>query len=355
MKRPMKRTGVIIAYMVLAACGRSNSDQATSTVTDLSNGVFIVNQGAYLPSPTGTPAGGISFLSRPSSQVTVNLYGSANTGRNLGDNVAHMARIGSRCYVSLAGSNRIEITDSRLFQSLGTIGNLNVPTFCLPLDSTKAYVTEYNSLTSGTGGSVAVVSLTNRTILGRITTGPFPRKLVRIGNNVYVQYGTNSTTPGQNVLTVINTLTDQAVNNLATPLVGAVDMIDGGNNTLWLALQGSPNRVVRVNVTSGAIDLSIPVQGTFALRINLLALNDTGTILYVATSAGVQAITLATQQVQTISTRSFFAIGFDPLGRLLYCGTDLGAATPGSILRYTPANALQDTQQVGARPCAFVF
>jgi hypothetical protein len=341
----------ICLFVLLASCSRRNSDEASNAIVDLSNGVFIVNQGAYLSTPAGTPTGSISFFGRGSGQLTNDLFGNANSGRALGDNVTHMARVGARFYMCVATTNRMEIVDTRLFQSIGTITNLNVPSFCLALDTTKAYVTEYVSLTSGTNGTVAIVNLTNRSVVGRIATGPFPRKMVRVGNSVYVQYSTSAGMPN---LTVINTANDQAVNTLSTNLAGAVDMIDGGNNTLWVALQGMPNRVVRVNVNTGVIDLSIPVAGALPLRVNALALNDAGTVLYVITSAGLQAITLATQQVQTISPRAFFSVGFDALGRVLYCGTDFGTAR-ASVLRYTPANNFQDSLRVGVRPGLFVF
>lgn len=357
LNKPRRRFSVLakLAFWVVlmgTSCSKGgDSTSLSNSVVDLNNGVFVVNQGAYLSYPGVASTGTITFFNKSNASLTQDLFNRINS-RALGDNILHMAKGNKRFYITVANQNRIEVADSGSFASSAIISGLNVPSFCLPFSSTKAYVTEYNSLTSGANGSVAVVNLTTQTVTSRLDTGPFPRKIIAIGNLLYVQYSTSVTSP---TLTVINTANDQLVNNLSTSLVGATDMITDGNGKLWVALQGSPAHLVRVNASTGAIEITIDMPGNFTAQINALALNDVGTKIYALTTTGVYEVVIATQAITLISGKKYNAIGYDPIQNLIYCGTDNGTLA-ASAYRYSGSTRnFNDSIKVGVKPNLFLL
>ncbi len=247
---------VIIFYSLsLLGCSNKSADEVLTPTVNIGNGAFIPN----------LTSGSITYVPRATGNLLPNVYQTVNN-RALGEPV-HMARQGERIYIALQDQNRLEVVNARTFRSEVSITGLNTPVFILPISDTKLYVAETNAnLGAGLAGTIAVVNLSSNTVnTTRIAAGgPSPRKLVRIGSNVYVQYATTPTSPN---LTVVNTNTDAGTPlNLALPR--AVDAIADAQGFLWVALRGDlpggstlrdAGTVVRVNVTTVAIERTLPL------------------------------------------------------------------------------------------------
>ena len=136
------------------------------------HGVFIVNEGAF------PNAGSISFYNITKDSVIRSALGSS-----LGWITPNDARVvGARLYVVVNGNNVIQVRNAETFQRIDSIAMPagSSPGYITVVDSTKAYVANYN-------GTVSIINLTQRSVTQ--TSGPvvaFPGGITYNGGKVYV-------------------------------------------------------------------------------------------------------------------------------------------------------------------------
>ena len=214
------------SLLVLAALASCNPNKETATPAT-SQAVYIVNEGGFQKSN-----GSISRYDPTTKALTADVFQAAN-GRGLGDVVQNFVVRGSRGYLVVNGSKKVEVVSLPDFKSVATVRGLVQPRYLLPVSDTRAYVTQWGD-SHGTSASVKVLNLTTNTIVDSITVGAQPERLVLAGGKVFVaNYG------GKTV-SVIDPATNRVSNTLTVgdaPNSLALDK----NNRLWILCGGQVN------------------------------------------------------------------------------------------------------------------
>lgn len=165
-------------------CGNRNGDYST--------GIFVVNEGGF--GGTGT----ITWHNPATGETVQDIFGAENCGASLGQFVQSLAFHNDKGYIVVNGANKIVVVDARTFEFLDTIGGLALPRFFQQsfVNPNQAYVSQWGA--DGVSGSLAVIDLTNNTVVKTIPTGSGPEKMFALNSDVlYVAnsggYGVDST------------------------------------------------------------------------------------------------------------------------------------------------------------------
>ena len=138
------------------------------------NGVYILNEGNF-----GSNKASLDYYDYATGVYRKNLYGQANPGAALGlGDVGNNIKIyGSKLYVVVNGSNKLEILDVKANRKLAQvdISNCRYVSFY----KNKAYVTSYD-------GFVSVIDTASFKIDHQITVGRQPEEMAVVGNKLYV-------------------------------------------------------------------------------------------------------------------------------------------------------------------------
>jgi YVTN family beta-propeller protein len=358
MKKLFLTLGIVSSFL-FTACEKEKDDETPApppVTSDQLHGVFVVNEG-----PFGSGTGRISYLSSDGSYFNEDLYHAANSPATLGDLVQSMSIYNLRGYIVVNNSFKIEVVDMRDFKSAGTITGFSSPRYFLPVNPSKAYVSDWSSNT------IKIVNLNTLTVTGTIPAGDGPEQMIMTNNKVYVcntgGFGLDSTVtvidPASDV--VINTLTvgfnpgSFCKTNTGDVLVlcsGTMgpDYIGGNSDDL-------PSYLVKINTSTDAVD-TVMSFGQFFHPVKMIPNADL-TKLYTLYSNSiyggtVKLIDTVSQTISPVVDEYFYGLGIDPSNGNIYGGRyDFTANC--YMVRYTSGGALIDSMQVGIGPNSFVF
>jgi YVTN family beta-propeller protein len=350
----------MLLMMIMAgfsACKKDNPPDPVPPAGSLS-GIFIVNEGAF-----GSSNGSISFLNRTSGQLTEDLFMQVNS-RPLGDVVQSMHVFNGRGYIVVNNSQKIEVVDMKDFKSVGVITGITSPRYFMPVNDSKAYVTDWST------NSVAVVDLAVLAVVKWVTTGNGPEQMVLHNGKAYIAnsggFGLDST------VTVIDVATDNVAN---THIVGVNpnSMVVDANNLIWVLCGGSTGpdfipgtaddiggELSRIRPQTNSVDARFlftqfdhPFKMTSGFGASVLYFLSglsgyTGAVFSMdVSSIGVPTVPLVSQE--------FYGLGIDPVN-----GQILGASVPGFsqkgyMVRHSSGGAKIDSVLVGIAPNGFSF
>lgn len=197
----------------------------TPSATDMSKGVYIVNEGTFM-----TNNGSITYFDPNTGEIVNGVFESANN-RALGDVVQSFSIVGDTCgYIVVNGSAKLEIVSLKNFKTNTPPIAVAYPRFFLQTGSEKGY------LSSGSmQGTIYVINLSSRTIEDSIVVGYGPEAMLMRNNKVVVAnsggWSVDST------LSIIDVETDAVT---ATVQVGKVpiDMVYDMEGYLWVYCKG---------------------------------------------------------------------------------------------------------------------
>ena len=343
------------AALTLLACDSDNETPLPVTIP--TNSVLVVNEGNFQKGNAD-----ISVAGRSSGSV---LYKTAFMDANktaLGDVAQSLTIEGSRAYVVLNNSNKLQVVSLPHFESVAAIEGLKLPRYFTAVSASKGYVTETVDY-KGNNGQVSVIDLNTNSVTKTITVGLQPEQLALSGSRLYV---TNS---GGNTVTVINTATDavegtipvgDSPNSVEVDRAGNVWVLSGGKvvyNADYTAIDYSLT-------TKGRLSMIVPGQLTATSREmdtntsspSHLTINGSRSQLYYTYKGGVYtlAITDAALPTTPIIRRKFYGLGVDPQDGTIYGG--IGSFTAADkVIRYRTTGAPIDSFTVGIGPNGFVF
>ncbi len=154
--------------------------KTTIPVTDSFDGAFILNRGNK--DANNASIGYYDFTTN--ALLYENIYPEANGGSDLGDSAEELLIYGSKLYVTVYGSNRIVVLDTRgkLIKSLEPTDEQGVPVDprCMTADDGKVYVSYFSN------HAVAVLDTVSLEIQNKVSVGRFPEKLAIANNKIYV-------------------------------------------------------------------------------------------------------------------------------------------------------------------------
>jgi DNA-binding beta-propeller fold protein YncE len=316
-------------------------------------GVLITNEG---PFKTGT--GTIDFWDREKAVVTNDVFGTNNSGAQLGNIVQSVNVIGGKAYVVVNNSGKVEITDVKTFKSVGKLEGFDQPRYILDVDGKKAYLTQWGK--DGLAGSIKVIDLATNTISKTIETCPGPEKMLKVGTKIYVTCSGGPINDSR--IMIIDIATDK--------LDKFLDMKDDNFNpnslqvdatgAVWVLCRGkldanykpiTPAKIVRI--VNGEVNATVTTTNGAAN----LCINKAGTKLFYTTGTDVMTWDVNNQQVAVSSFAkiSAYNIGIDPKTNFLYIADPKDYISKGEVLIYNPNGVLDKKFTAGVIPSGFWF
>jgi YVTN family beta-propeller protein len=350
MKKNLRKIGMFaLAITVLSSCKKDNIDDIY-VAGNYEDGYFVTNEGNF-----GTGNGSISFVDEYGA-VENDVFASINSFA-LGDVVQSMNIIGSRAYILVNGSSKIEVASVDSMYSVATIDAVS-PRYIAKVNDNKAYVTDW-----GING-VQVIDLLTNTISSTIACGTGPEGITVANGFAYVcnvgGWGLDNT------VSVINTTTDAVEttlivgdkpNSVVVDVNGAVWVLTGGFTEYdddWNVVSETAGNLVKI--------VNNTIEETYAFAVGNhpqdLVIDDAGTTLYYSDgswSKAVYAFDVNDTELPTTALidKSFYGLGVH--GGYVY-GTDAVDFTQsGWSYKYTADGTIIDSVQVGIIPGGYCF
>ncbi|ALW84613.1 hypothetical protein AUC43_05645 [Hymenobacter sedentarius] len=346
----------LAALAVLAAC---DPQRATDTPAPAATtGVFILSEGQF-----GAGDGAVSVFDKATKAVTLDAFGSANNGAKLGDVVQNMGVQGSRGYIVVNASKKIEVVNLPDFKTAGTIAGLDQPRYFTSTSATRGYVTEWRGPYTGyLPGVLSILDLGTNTVASRVTVGRNPEQPLALGGRIYVPNSLDNT------ISVI----DEASGTLSSTITvadGPSNMVADKDGNIWVLCSGfvtylsappytarvSNGALVRFSPGSPATQfkLTFPAtSGPSKLRINLAK----DQLYYSFGGAEYQMSTAATAlPTAPFIRRSFSGFAIDPRDNTVFGGISPSYNSNGRFIRYQASGAAIDSFDVKVGPNGFLF
>ena len=347
----------LAALVLLASC-----DPKKEIITEpipATTAVYVLSEGQF-----GAGDGAVSVFDRTVKTLTVDAFGSANNGAKLGDVVQSMGVQGSKGYVVVNASGKIEVVSLPDFKTAGTIAGLDQPRYFTSTSATRGYVTEWRGPYTGyLPGVLSILNLSTNTVSSRVTVGRNPEQLLALGGKIYVPNSLDNT------VSVI----DEATGTLASTITvadGPGSMVADKDGNVWVLCSGfvtylsvppytatrvSNGTLVRFSPASPATQFKLTFPGTGSpeqLRISPAK----DQLYYHFGAAEYQLSTSATALPTTpFLRRSFSGFGIDPRDNTIYGAVAPSYSSNGRFVRYQPSGAPIDSFTVKVGPNGFVF
>jgi hypothetical protein len=318
------------------------------------SGIFITNEGQF---PSG--AGTVSFYNRTTKTVSNDIFQKVN-GYPLGSVVQSMNLYNGKAYIVVNTANKVEVVTAGDFKSAGSITGFTQPRYFLPINASKAYVSEWGD--GGSKGAVRVINLANNTISNSIPTGLGAENMVKYNDFVYVTC--NGGFGKDSIVTVINAVKDTVFKKIVVgPNPGYIQM--DANGKIWVLCKGQYNTVTYAIEKAGKLVRINPanntVEQTFAFSTasspDNLSLNAAKTKLFYNFNGAVYAqdITAGTLSATPLINKRFYGLGIDPVTDNIFGADPKDYTNAGYVFRYTPAGVAIDSLKVGVVPGGFFF
>ena len=220
-----------------------------------SEGVLIANEGSF-----GAGNGSISYFDNDKKDVTNKLFNTVNN-LPLGDVVQSVYRGETNTYICVNASNKVEVVNSKTFETIATISNLPLPRYAVEKDG-KLYVSCW-----GNGGQVKIIDVASNSVTDSIMVGTGPEAVVIIENNLYVA---NS---GGFALDSTITIVDLSNNSVSSIDLGAYNpssmTVNADNNLCilakgnviydanWTPIGHNPSKLITISATANTISTTV--------------------------------------------------------------------------------------------------
>lgn len=210
----------------------------TATVIIEDNDDFPYENG-FLIANRGEIAGGIgtvSFVNADFSEVSNNIYQLVNPGSDLGNSIHSIGFTDEFAYIISRGSNRITVVNRFTFEEVAIIeGGLNNPRHFKAIGD-KAYVSNQGVDSNLTDDYIAVIDLTQNTVIDTISVAHSPEKLEINETILYVTHQGTVLQPN-NIVSIIDSTTDTIIDTLEVGEIPSSIQLDGQGN-LWVLSRG---------------------------------------------------------------------------------------------------------------------
>lgn len=316
--------------------------------------IIIVNEGNF-----GQGNGSLSLYDRATDRVENNVFTQVNDGRSPEASVQSVTLADGTAFIVCNTTDKIEIADAATLEAIRA--PLEDPGLVSPrylaVSGNKAYVSVWGPFDNNfalTESKVAVIDLSDYSIIRYIDVAPGPEGIIAVDNQVFVA---NSFS---NVITVIDTNTDEVTEEII--LEGSPRLLALDNNELWASVTGASSQFVQINPTNNSVSETISVAGSnsngkFVINQSQSTIYFIGAEPFPSTVTTVQKLDLddASGYETLISGDNFYGIGSDPLTNDILVGNSNAFQGEGTVLRYDTEGQLLDTYAVGIGPNGFVF
>ena len=339
---------ILIVAFAVPGCVQDPTSVLPVAPTPSAKGVYIVNEGTW-----GRGNASLTYYDLESFSAYTDVFSAVN-GRNLGDVGNQMVIRGSRGYVVVNNSDRIEVLDLATNTSLGTISvgaGMSPRQMAFVNDSLGLVTALYDN-------SVLLLNLGTYSVEGRIPVGANPEGLVVTSGKAYVA---NSGFGSGRTLSIID-LGSRLV--IKTVTVGdnpsAVALSGGGE--IYVLCGGFYNDFADPNDdTPATLAVLSPVTDSVVDTIRIgdhamtMALSQEGTG-YVPTSNAVWTVdTRSHRVVGKFLEGYYYGVGVEEVSGDVYLTDPGNFVTPGKVLVYSPNGQMRNTFQAGVIPGSIAF
>jgi YVTN family beta-propeller protein len=308
-------------------------------------GAFILNEGNFR-----SGNGSLSFFSYDSLKIFNHVFLDINK-RPLGDIPYSMSFYGSKAYIVVNNSGKIEVVNSNDMTSVATINGIASPRYVSFINDTKAYVSSLYS------DSLIILDLSSNSISGYINLGKSSESIVIDQSAAYVANWT-----GGNKIMVIDTGNDLVTDSIE---VGAEpeSMVIDKNETLWVLCNGGWKREYFAELIG--IDTR---ANTIKKRFAFPAITDSPTCLQVDSDGEVMFFILNGVRRMNINDgqlpaedfipnhdRSFYKMGINPDNDEIFVTDAVDYVQRGNVLRYSKEGTFISEMQADIIPGSICF
>ncbi len=324
----------------IAGCDEAESPRPQVVVeTD----VIILNEGNF-----GQGNATIDLYNSTDGSYRKDVFRSNNQGRPIGDVVQSMYMEDNFGYIVVNNSQKVEVVDLSTFKSVGAIQGLNSPRYFLSIGSDKAYVSDLYE------NAIQIVSKSQQSIVGRIPTGGWSERMVKIEDTVYVTDMTN------NQLIRIDSKADTIMSR--TQLIRQPSsLVVDKNDRLWVMCTGGFDEVKPTLYqlsTSGSKIKEIEFQ-SLNESPGSLVITDNGEDLYYL-NKGVYHLHINDSILENTplvpeNGRLLYSLAIHPKSSELYIADAVDYQQNGVVYRYTQTGQLITQFKAGIIPGSFEF
>ncbi len=179
MKINFTNTAKTICFLTLATafygCKKDKNAPDTAPAEIKSRGLYVLNEGNF-----GMNKASLDFLDLASGSYTKNIFASANptVAFGLGDSGNDVKVYGSKVYVVVNGSNKVEVLNQTTSKEVAKLDIAN-PRF-ITFYKNLAYITSYDGFVAAIDTAAATVIKT------KIKVGNQPEEMAIVGTKLYV-------------------------------------------------------------------------------------------------------------------------------------------------------------------------
>ena len=312
----------------------------------------------------------VSFLN-PENRLTSELFTTTNR-RLLGDMLRSYTEIDGKGYLVVSNSDKVEVVENSTFRSIATIikGVEQCRYMVAAPPQSGAYLKGYVSYWGGKTLSpgVAIVSLLERKVIGRIAVGGGPEQMVVVGDALFVA-NSGGATATDNRISVINTTTDQLVATIQVgdaptsvvydPAGGLLHVLCSGRQTQTNPGGTTTAELVRINPATRQIVNRVSIGGRpIPGNPSNLILHAASKTLYFLLRGAVYSAPVNATSIpvdKPLLNQSFTGLGVEPATGIIYGGYSRDSTSKGVVRRFQPSGARIDSAVVGYVPNGFYF
>lgn len=347
----------LTAFLVLiffASCEKEK-DQNVTPLPDNLNGVFVINEGAFLAGNAS-----VSFYSSDSAFSLSDIFQAAN-GFPVGDVLQSMTIFNNKGYLCVNNSQKIEIVSMNDFKKTGTITGINSPRFFYGVNNSRGLVSDWSS------NKVFLVNLNTLMITDSISCGQGPEQMLIVNNKLFICNSGGFTDDSTVTVADVNTMNVIAE---ITCGVNPASLCQDVNGKVWVLCRGSlgsdftptpddaGGKLLRIDPATLTTEVMLPFA--FDEHPLKLTMNQSKDTLYFlsgnSTYTGeVYRISINDMVLPTLPfiAQESYALGIHPEGTIYTAKASFSANS--HMFRYTHNGTLIDSAEVGIGPNGFVF
>ena len=334
---------VFTGVLALSSCKKEKEDPIV-TLNENEQQVFVLNEGNYQSANAS-----ISIYKPEDNTTSHNIFQANNSGRPLGDVVQSMEKIGDNYFIVVNNSSKIEVVSSKTFRSVGKISGLNSPRFILPINATKAYVSDLYA------DQLYVINPQSLSVSKTIPTLGWTEQMALVDGKAFV-----CQVDSAQVL-VFDVKNDTLLKKISTKLQPQSIVVDI-NDKVWVAASGGLGQglsgIHRINTNSLTVEETFEVND-LSKSIGGLSISSDKTKLYYLMedvfTLSINASGLPQQALINSNGRLIYCLGVDPNTNDIYISDAIDYLQQGVIYRYDSKGREQTVFKAGIIPGSFYF
>lgn len=343
----MKIKGLVLFLVILLVSCKKDKPPVKEK-NDLFFGnkrIFITNEGNY-----GFSNSALSLYDPQNSNVSEDVYSDANSGINAGDVMQSIAENSQYFFLVLNNSSKVIAIDKNNFQKKFEITGFSSPRYFIPINNSKAYVSNYYS------NSINVVDLNTQSIVKSINVNGWTEEMAMLYGKVFV------CNRKSDYMHIIQTSNDSVCDSVMVGY-GSNSVVLDKNDKLWVCCEGNSSqgiypRIVRLNPVTHQVEAVLQFSNLndspWRLKVsgngeNLYYLNN-GVYTLSINGGNLSSVPLISQ-----GSKIFYGLGIDPENENIYVADAIDYIQKGSVLIYSKSGSLQSSFKASIIPGEFYF